>query len=90
MLCTSSGLGVTGNSSAAASNGNPILRAMWAWQPARVLMVANRMDVFTIIGEERLSAEEIAERCKAHPRSVSLLLNACVASKFLQGVLRKQ
>ena len=80
---------MTGDSSAAASNGNPILRAIQRWQPAWLLMVANRMDVFTIIGEGQLSAEEIAERCKAHPRSMSLLLNACVASKFLQGVLRK-
>lgn len=75
---------MTGNSSGAVSNGNPILTAMQGWQPARALMVANRLDVFTIIGEGRLSAEEIAERCQSYPRSMSLLLNACVALKFLQ------
>lgn len=75
---------MTGNSRGAASNGNPILRAMQGWQPARVLIAANRLDVFTIIGEGRLSAEEIAERCQSYPRSMSLLLNACVALGFLQ------
>ncbi len=76
---------MTGNSSGAVSNGNPILTAMQGWQPARVLMAANRLDVFTIIGEGRLSAEEVAERCQSYPRSMSLLLNACVALKFLQN-----
>jgi hypothetical protein len=52
MLCISRELGMAGNSSAAASNGNPILRAIQRWQPAWLLMVVNWMDVFTIIDEQ--------------------------------------
>jgi len=54
MLCISRELGVAGNSSAAASNGNSILRAIQRWQPAWLLMVANWMDVFTIIDEQEV------------------------------------
>ncbi len=61
-----------------------IIRAMAGWQPARVLMAANRLDVFNVIGEEVLTAREIARRCAAHPRSTRLLLNACVALGFLR------
>jgi predicted O-methyltransferase YrrM len=60
-----------------------IARAMAGWQAAKVLMAANRLDVFNILGEEFLSAREIARRCGAHPRSTRLLLNACVALGLL-------
>jgi len=84
MTYTPKKFNMTGNSTRRDPNDNPILRAMWGWQPARVLMAANRLDVFTIIGQGQLSAEEIAERCQSPPRSMSLLLNACGALKFLQ------
>jgi predicted O-methyltransferase YrrM len=61
-----------------------IMRAMAGWQPARVLMAANRLDVFNVLGEELLHVREIAKRCGAHPRSTKLLLNACVALGFLR------
>jgi predicted O-methyltransferase YrrM len=63
---------------------NPMMRAMAGWQPARVLMAANRLEVFNVIGEGLLSAREIARRCGARPRSTKLLLNACVALGFLR------
>lgn len=63
---------------------NPVLRAIASWQPARVLMTANRMGVFAAIGEGSLTAEEVAERCQAHPHSMARLLNACVALGFLR------
>lgn len=71
------------NAQRSLSRDNPVLRAMQGWQPARVLMTATRLGVFTIIGEGQLSAPEIAKRCQAHPRSMALLLNACVALGFL-------
>jgi len=49
-------------------------------------MTANRMGVFAALGEADLTAEEIAQRCHAHPRSTALLLNACVAL----GLLHKE
>src|SRR4030042_1141183 len=63
---------------------DPVLRAVASWQPARVLMTANRMGVFAIIGEQSLTAEEVAQLCQAHLRSTALLLNACVALGFLR------
>ena len=61
-----------------------IMRAMAGWQPAKVLMAANRLEVFNVLGEELLSAREIARRCGTHPRSTRLLLNACVALGFVR------
>jgi hypothetical protein len=63
---------------------NPIERALAGWQPARVLMAANRLDVFTTLGDRMLSVREIARACGTHPRSTALLLNACVALGFLR------
>src|SRR4030067_800087 len=60
------------------------LRTMGGWRAARVLMTANRMGVFAALGEAALTAEEVAQRCDAHPRSTALLLNACVALGFLE------
>lgn len=71
------------NAQHSVSRDNPIFRAMQGWQPARVLMTATRLDVFTIIGDGQLSVLEIAECCQSHPRSLTLLLNACVALRFL-------
>ena len=65
---------------------NVIRQIIYAWQPARVLMAANHLDFFTALGEEALTAEEVASRCNTHPRSTRMLLNACVAL----GVLEKE
>lgn len=63
---------------------NPINRALGGWQLAAVLMAANKLDFFTAIGEEALSAEEVASRCDTHPRPARVLLNACVAIDVLE------
>jgi predicted O-methyltransferase YrrM len=65
---------------------NPIERALAGWQPAKVLMAANRLDVFNALGDKMLSVREIARACGAHPRSTALLLNACAALGFLRKV----
>lgn len=62
----------------------PIARTMAEWQPPRVLMAANRLEVFNVLGEDLLPVREIARRCGTHPRSTKLLLNACVALGFLR------
>jgi predicted O-methyltransferase YrrM len=61
-----------------------VLKAVGSWQPARVLMSANRLGVFAVLGEDALTAEEVAQSCQAHPRPTTLLLNACVALGFLR------
>ena len=65
---------------------NAINQAVAGWQAARVVMAANHLDFFTTLGDEALSAEEVASRCGTHPRSTRILLNACVAL----GILEKE
>ena len=60
-----------------------IQRLVAGWQPARTLMAAVDLDVFTAIGDGRLTAAEVAQICSTHPRSTELLLNACVALGLL-------
>ena len=62
---------------------DPFVQALAGWQPARVLMAANRLGIFAVLGENALPAEEVASRCGCQPRSMALLLNACVALGFL-------
>jgi len=47
------------------------------------LHAAVKLDVFTCLGEEQLSAEKVAKRLNASPRGVERLLNALVAMKLL-------
>lgn len=54
----------------------------WA---SMVLLTANRLKVFTVLGVGSRSAAQVAAQCAAHPRSMAMLLNACVA----HGLLRK-
>jgi SAM-dependent methyltransferase len=49
-------------------------------------MAANHLDFFTTLGDEALSADEVASRCETHPRATRILLNACVAL----GILEKE
>jgi predicted O-methyltransferase YrrM len=63
---------------------DPVLAAVRSWQPARLLMTANRLGFFAALGEDALTADEVARRCDTHPRSTALLLNACVALGFLR------
>ncbi len=65
---------------------NPINRALGGWQPARVLMAANHLDFFTVLGDKALTAEDVASRCGTYPRSTRTLLNASVAL----GILEKE
>ena len=47
------------------------------------LHAAVKLDVFTCLGEEPLSAEKVAKRLNASPRGTERLLNALVAMKLL-------
>ncbi len=63
---------------------NPIERTLSGWQPARVVMAANRLNFFAAIGDAAITSEEVAIRCGCHPRSTRMLLNACVALGILE------
>ena len=51
---------------------------------SRVLHISNQLDVFNHLDNGPASATRVAEECRCHPRSMELLLNACVALGFLK------
>jgi predicted O-methyltransferase YrrM len=53
-------------------------RIMRSFQESRLLLSAVELDVFTAVGEGA-TAEEVAGKLKAHPRSTGTFLNALVA-----------
>ncbi len=53
-------------------------------QKSLLLITASELDIFTIIGEDYKTAEEVAEQIPADPRKISRLLNALVANGFLK------
>jgi precorrin-6B methylase 2 len=50
------------------------------------LHAAVKLDVFTCLGEERLTSAEVSNRLKASPKGVERLLNALVAMQLLTKV----
>lgn len=66
-----------------AMNPASIVALATSYWASMVLLTANRLGVFTILGGGARTAAEIAERCGAHPRSMAMLLNACVAQGLL-------
>ncbi|WKU46365.1 methyltransferase [Streptomyces sp. VNUA116] len=56
--------------------------ALGAWQ-AQVLYTLSELDVFELLSEKPLSAQEVARRTGAHPLAAEGLLNAGVALKLL-------
>lgn len=60
----------------------------WA---SMVLFAANRLGIFSNLGDSRKSAQEIAQACGVDTRAMEMLLNACVAKRLLvkeAGVFR--
>ncbi len=63
---------------------DPVSRALGGWQPAAVVMAANRLNFFTALGDDSLTADEVAAGCNTQPRSTRMLLNACVALEVME------
>lgn len=57
-----------------------------AYWSSMALLAANRLDLFTALAGEPRPATAVAAACNAHPRSVTMLLNACVAL----GLVRRE
>jgi SAM-dependent methyltransferase len=57
-----------------------------AYWPSRVVLTAHELGVFTALGDEELTAKELADRIGCPERSTELLANALVGV----GLLRKQ
>ncbi len=55
-----------------------------AYWKAFVMHVANALDVFSVLGDGALTAEELAEKCGADKRGLEMILIALVPLGFLQ------
>ena len=60
-----------------------ILQLMRGFQPVCVLGAAAELDLFTILGEQSQTAEQLAEQTAAEPRAMTVLLDALAALNLL-------
>jgi len=56
----------------------------WAYRAARVLQVANDLDIFGAIAGKELSADEVAQQVRCKPDMMKKLLIGCVAIGLLE------
>ena len=56
----------------------------WGYRAARVLQVANRLDIFTILSEKQMSVEQICQSVKSREGPTGKLLIACTAMGLLE------
>ncbi|MGH9869081.1 MAG: methyltransferase [Candidatus Polarisedimenticolia bacterium] len=61
-----------------------ILQTAFAFWSSKVLLTAVEMDVFTRLGRERLTGEELGAQLGMHPRGISDFFDALVAMRFLE------
>ncbi len=61
-----------------------IFKLSTAYWDSKVILTANRLNIFTLLDKGHLSCEQLAKRCKCHPRSLGILLNACVGLELLK------
>jgi len=57
---------------------------MWGYRAARVLQVANQLDIFTILSENAMTSEQICQRCQSKAGPTQKLLIACTAMGLLE------
>ncbi len=62
----------------------PIFKLSTAYWDSKVILTANHFNVFTFLADGPLSCDDLAQQCKCHPRSLAILLNACVGLKLLK------
>jgi SAM-dependent methyltransferase len=67
----------------ASPNGQQILELMRAFQPACIIGAAAELDVWGVLGDGSLSAEEAAQKLDADLRSTTMLLDAVAALDLL-------
>lgn len=60
-----------------------IMELSRAFQGSRILLSAYELDVFTVLGDEEKSSEEVADAIGADPRGTDRLLNALCALEIL-------
>ena len=65
-------------------DGKTILEANWNYRAARVLHVANNLQIFTLLCEKPMSVVELARTCNAKPHMLEKLLIVCCAMGLLE------
>ena len=58
----------------------------WEYRAARVLQIANKIDLFTALSDKEMSSEQLAQKCHTKPGLTEKLLIACTA----MGLLNKR
>ena len=61
-----------------------ILQTAFGFWNSKVLLTAVSFDLFTIIGQRRLTGAELGRKLGLHPRGIADFLDALVAMKFLE------
>lgn len=56
----------------------------WGYRAARVLHVANEIDLFTGLSDKEMTLEEISQKCSTKPDMTGKLLIACTAMGLLE------
>ena len=67
-------------------NPGKLLEVSGSYRKACVLHAAVKVDLFTALGDEKLSSEDIAQKLNADKRALSMLLNALAAMNLLSKV----
>jgi len=66
------------------SNVDQLRESAWAFRISRVLQVASKLEVFTMLSSGPLTAEEVANRCESDSETTEKLLRACTALGLTQ------
>ena len=61
-----------------------ILQTAFAFWNSKVLLTAVTFDLFSTLGQHRLTGAEIGKKLGLHPRGIADFLDALVAMKFLE------
>ena len=65
-------------------NPGTLLETSGGYWKTCALHAAVQLDVFTVMEDQRLSAEAVAEKLQADPRALAMLLNALTAMNLLE------
>src|SRR5215211_2714839 len=65
-------------------NPSAILQTAFSFWSSKVLLTAVEFDVFTLLGNRRLTGSELASQLALYPRSAPDFFDALVAMKFLE------
>src|SRR5262245_11894040 len=62
----------------------PILQTAFAFWSSKVLLTAVQLDLFTKLGDRRITGAELGAELGLHPRGMSDFFDALVAMQFLE------